>query len=146
MKQLFASKELMKTKFGTKFTNCLMREGKKTQAEKLLRKTLSILGAKHIHLLWLALKNVRPLIEVRTIRVRGANHQVPIPVNSKRSTSLAIKWLINSARKKKGMSTAYLLTDEILLASERRGEAYKRKLQIHKTAVDNRAYQHFRWY
>jgi small subunit ribosomal protein S7 len=91
MKQLFASQELVKTKLGIKFINCLMRKGKKTKAEKLLLKTLSLLGARSVRLLTLALENVRPLIEIRTIRVRGANHQVPIPVSLKRSTSLAIK-------------------------------------------------------
>ena len=145
MRQANISEGLLKSPLGVKFIKCLMRNGKRTQAEKLLLKALSLLGKKPAFVLLKALENIRPLVELRTIRVRGANHQVPIPVSAKRSTCVAIKWIINSARKKRGASIVITLTSEIVSASKRQGEAYKKKLQIHQDAVKNRAYQHYRW-
>jgi len=143
-------KNFLSTKLGIKLIRRLMVDGKKNKAEKILLGTLNLLAESSsenpIVILKSAIRHTKPLIEVRTIRVRGTNYQVPIPIFSKRRTSLAIKWIIENARKKKGNSMKYKLRDEFLLAYKNQGESVKKKINIHKLATANRAYTHFRWF
>jgi small subunit ribosomal protein S7 len=150
IKKNYQIKTFLSTKLGIKITNRLMKDGKKNKAEKIILDTLNLLAESAsenpIIILKSAIKHTKPLIEVRTIRVRGTNYQVPIPIFSKRRTSLAIKWIIENARKKKGNAMRFKLRDELLLASKNQGESVKKKISVHKLASANRAYTHFRWF
>ena len=143
-------KNFLSTKLGVKFINIIMVNGKKQVAEKIILDTLNLLSEvsskNPIVIVKSAIKHTKPLIEVRTIRVRGANYQVPVPIFSKRRTSLAVKWLIQNSRKKGGKAMKYKLRDELLSASNNQGESIKKKITIHKLAAANRAYTHFRWF
>ena len=124
-------KNFLSTKLGVKIINKIMKDGKKNKAEKIILDTLNLLAESSsenpVIIFKSAIKHTKPLIEVRTIRVRGTNYQVPIPIFSKRRTSLAIKWIIESARKKKGNAMKFKLRDELLLASKNQGESIKKK-------------------
>ena len=143
-------KNFLSTKLGMKLIRRLMMDGKKNKAEKILLETLNLLAETSsenpIIILKSAIRHTKPLIEVRTIRVRGTNYQDPIPIFSKRRTSLAIKWIVENARKKKGNDMKYKLRDELLLACRNQGESVKKKINVHKLASANRAYTHFRWF
>lgn len=92
-----------------------------------------------------AVKNVMPQTELRSRRVGGANYQIPIPVKHDRSETLALRWIIESARSKKGKTMAQRLTDEVKMAYKSEGNAIQKKLNTHKMAEANRAFAHFRW-
>jgi small subunit ribosomal protein S7 len=94
-------RKILTTTLGKKFINLLMVNGKKNKAARLLLETLTLLDKNAAHILTTAIKNVKPVLEVRSIRLRGANYQVPIPLMENRRTSLAIKWIIESAKKEK---------------------------------------------
>jgi small subunit ribosomal protein S7 len=140
----------LQTDLGKKIVNRLMKDGKKVKAEKILSDVIILLSKIQpedpIKILKEAIQRVQPLVEVRTIRVRGANYQVPVPVPVKRKTSLSIKWIIESARKKKTGPMKVRLQEEFLLAYQRQGESIKKKIAVHKLASANRAYTHFRWF
>jgi len=138
--------KILTSKLGKKFVNHLMVNGKKNKAEQILLETLTLLDKNAAHILTRAVENVKPLLEVRSIRLRGTNHQVPIPLKQDRRISLGIKWIIESARKKKGKSISGKLKEEILLASKKQGESLKKKIASHKLASAHRAFVHFRWF
>lgn len=92
-----------------------------------------------------AMENVTPLVEVKPRRVGGANYQVPIEVTSLRGTSLAMRWIINAARERKGAPMRSRLAEELLLAYKKEGIAFKKKEDTHRMAESNRAFAHYRW-
>lgn len=132
-----------------KFINSLMWDGKKYLAQRIFYSALKIVESKTnkpgVQVFTLAINNVKPDLEVRPRRVGGAVYQVPMEVRADRKLSLAIKWIIQAAREKKGMPMKERLADELILASEKKGTAYKRKEDTHKMAAANRAFAHFRW-
>ena len=133
----------------TKFINSMMWQGKKSTAEGIFYKALTKLqekgGDEALKLFKKAVENCKPLLEVKTRRVGGANYQVPIEVNPDRRTSLAIRWLVTygRARGEKGMVDK--LTNELLDAANGRGAAMKKKEDIHRMAEANKAFAHYRW-
>ncbi|MCC6639203.1 30S ribosomal protein S7 [Candidatus Falkowbacteria bacterium] len=130
-----------------KFTNYLMSDGKKTTARAVMYDCLDIISNKTkrnpVEVFDIAIKNVGPSLEVRGKRVGGANYQIPYPVRAERRFTLACRWIIEAANKKKGKPMSVRLADEIMLASEEQGEAFKKKLDAHKMAEANRAFAHF---
>jgi len=133
----------------TKFVNSLMWGGKKSTAQGIFYTSMSNLeargGDEALKLFKRAVENCKPLLEVKSRRVGGANYQVPIEVNPERRTSLAIRWLINygRARGEKGMIDK--LTNELLDAANGRGAAMKKKEDVHRMAEANKAFAHYRW-
>ena len=127
-----------------KFINCVMQRGKKELARKIVYGAFEVVKKQTkqdpLEVFHLALKNVMPQMEVRPQRVGGATYQVPREVKPKRATSLAIKWIIQAARSKKGKPMAEKLAQEIILASKEEGEAVKKKINVHKMAQANRAF------
>jgi small subunit ribosomal protein S7 len=142
--------DFLSTPLGKKFVNRLMIGGKKSIAEKIFLQSLVLIQSgsnkNPIQVLMLAILNVKPVVEIRSIRMRGANYQVPIPLQENRRISLAIKWIIESANKKKGNPMKIKLKDEIILASKKQGESVKKKISIHRLANANRAFVHYRWF
>ena len=132
-----------------KFVNSMMWDGKKSTAQSIFYDAMKKLeekgGDEAIKLFKKAVENCKPLLEVKTRRVGGANYQVPIEVNPDRRTSLAIRWLISygRARGEKGMVDK--LTNELLDAANGRGAAMKKKEDVHRMAEANRAFAHYRW-
>ena len=133
----------------TKFVNSLMWDGKKSTAQAIFNTSMTNLeqrgGDEALKLFKKAVENCKPLLEVKSRRVGGANYQVPIEVNPERRTSLAIRWLVNygRARGEKGMIDK--LTNELLDAANGRGAAMKKKEDIHRMAEANKAFAHYRW-
>jgi small subunit ribosomal protein S7 len=133
----------------TKFVNSMMWGGKKSTAQNIFYKSMSNLEAKGgdeaLKLFKKAVENCKPLLEVKTRRVGGANYQVPIEVNPDRRTSLAIRWLVTygRARGEKGMIDK--LSNELLDAANGRGAAMKKKEDVHRMAEANKAFAHYRW-
>jgi len=155
-KKWTASTEIIKpdAKFNSllisKFINCLMWQGKKSVAARIVYDALDIIGTKvkdtpPIQVFETALDNVKPDIEVRSRRVGGANYQVPMPVNNKRRQSLAVRWVLEASRAKKGKPMAERLADEILSAFKREGAAMTTRDNVHKMAEANKAFAHFAW-
>jgi len=126
------------------FINSVMQKGKKELARKIVYGAFEIIKKQTkqdpLEVFHLAFKNVMPQMEVRPQRVGGATYQVPREVKPKRATSLAIKWIIQAARSKKGKPMAEKLAQEIILASKEEGEAVKKKINVHKMAQANRAF------
>ena len=133
----------------TKFTQKMMWDGKKTLAFKLLYKALDILAEKTkkkpLDVFEQAIKNVSPVLEVKSRRIGGANYQVPIEVRGNRKLALATKWILTAARARKGMSFDKALAAELLDAYNGTGVAMKRKEDTHKMAEANKAFAHYRW-
>jgi small subunit ribosomal protein S7 len=133
----------------TKFVNSMMWEGKKSTAQGIFYESMTRLeqkgGDEALKLFKKAVENVKPLLEVKTRRVGGANYQVPVEVNPDRRTSLAIRWIISygRARSEKGMVDK--LTNELLDAANGRGGAMKKKEDVHRMAEANKAFAHYRW-
>ncbi len=140
-------------KFGsqllTKFMNAVMQDGKKSAAEKIIYGALSEIAGKKggsgLDVLEDALDNVRPAVEVKSRRVGGATYQVPVEVRPSRQNALAMRWLIEAARKRGEKSMARKLAGELLDASEKRGTAVKKREDVHRMAEANKAFAHFRW-
>jgi len=130
-----------------KFINYIMRMGKKSVAQSIVYKSLDIISEKTkqdgLSVFNLAMKNVAPSLEVKGRRIGGANYQVPIVVSNERKQVLAFRWIIDSARARKGRAMAEKLADEIISASNNEGEAMKKKINVHKMAESNRAFAHF---
>jgi small subunit ribosomal protein S7 len=132
-----------------KFINCMMWGGKKSVAQSIFYHSLQKLqqkgGDDPLKLFKKAVENCKPVLEVKTRRVGGANYQVPVEVNTDRRTSLAIRWLItySRARGEKGMVDK--LTNELLDAANNRGSAIKKKEDVHRMAEANKAFAHYRW-
>ncbi|WP_263358928.1 30S ribosomal protein S7 [Acidicapsa ligni] len=133
----------------TKFVNSLMWGGKKSTAQGIFYTAMTNLeqrgGDEALKLFKKAVENCKPLLEVKSRRVGGANYQVPIEVNPERRTSLAIRWLITygRARGEKGMIDK--LSNELLDAANGRGAAMKKKEDVHRMAEANKAFAHYRW-
>ena len=140
-------------KFGdivlTKFMNSLMLHGKKSTAESIvygaLDKVEDKLKKSSVDLFHEALENIKPSIEVRSRRVGGATYQVPVEVRPERRQALAIRWLIDSARKRKDKHMSDKIFNELYDAYEKKGSAVKKREDVHKMAESNKAFAHFRW-
>ena len=140
-------------KFGdlivAKFINNLMKNGKKSLAEKIFYKTVKIIESRlkvdnGIEVFKKALDNASPLIEVKSKRIGGATYQVPIEVAPNRRSALAMRWLISYSMSKKGNTMADRLADELILASKGEGSSVKKREETHKMAEANKAFAHFR--
>jgi len=140
-------------KFGSdllaKFINMLMEDGKKSVAERIIYGALEQVaqkkGGEPLDLLGQAMENVRPVVEVKSRRVGGATYQVPIEVRPTRRNSLAMRWLIDAARKRSEKSMALRLAGELMDAADSRGTAVKKKEDTHRMAEANKAFSHYRW-
>ena len=133
----------------TKFINKVMWDGKRTLAEKIVYGALDIIKEKTkedpLKVLQKAVDNVKPLIETRSRRVGGATYQVPVEVLPHRQISVAVRWIVEFARKRSGKSMKEKLAAEILDAYHNRGASVKKREDTHKMAEANRAFAHFRW-
>jgi small subunit ribosomal protein S7 len=133
----------------TKFINSMMWQGKKSTAEGIFYDALGRLqqkgGDEPLKLFKKAVENCKPLLEVKTRRVGGANYQVPVEVNPDRRTSLAIRWLITYARSRAEKGMVDKLSNELLDAANNRGAAIKKKEDVHRMAEANKAFAHYRW-
>ncbi len=140
-------------KFGSlvlaKFINTIMKDGKKSIAEKVVYVALDEIASKKgndgMEVLDAALDNVRPSVEVKSRRVGGATYQVPVEVRASRQNALAMRWLVEAARKRGEKSMALKLAGELMDAAEKRGSAVKKREDTHKMAEANKAFAHFRW-
>ncbi len=133
----------------SRFINTVMWDGKKDTARTIVYDALQIISkdgeVDALETFETAIRNVSPLMEVRSRRVGGANYQVPREVPQQRRVSLAYRWLINAARAKKGKPMAQKLADEIMLAVNNEGSAIKKKDDMHRMADANKAFAHFAW-
>ncbi len=134
----------------SKFINCLMVDGKKATATRVFYDALDQIkkrmpDADPIQVFTDAVNNVKPVVEVRSRRVGGANYQVPMQVRAKRQESLAIRWIIAAIRAKSGRPTYLRLADELMAANRREGEAISKREQTIKMAEANKAFSHFAW-
>ncbi len=132
-----------------KFINMVMEDGKKSVAEHILYGALDQVatkkGGEPLNLLDQAMENVRPVVEVKSRRVGGATYQVPIEVRPSRRNTLAMRWLIDAARKRSEKSMALRLAGELMDAADARGTAVKKKEDTHRMAEANKAFSHYRW-
>ena len=133
-----------------KFVRALMVDGKKNTAEKLIYSSFDKIGKKErekspLEVFKSAIDNVQPQIETRSRRVGGATYQVPVEVSSKRKQALAIRWIINAARKRNENTMIDRLAGELLDASLKRGASIKKNEDTRKMAEANRAFAHYRW-
>jgi len=131
-----------------RFINMVMQSGKKSVAEQIVYGALDAFGEKHaepVALVEKALNNVAPAVEVKSRRVGGATYQVPVEVRSTRRTALAMRWLIDAARKRGENTMPRKLAAELLEASENRGGAVKKREETHRMAEANKAFSHYRW-
>jgi small subunit ribosomal protein S7 len=133
----------------SKFVNCVMSDGKKSTAEQIFYDAMKIIQDKTsddpLKVFKKAVDNVKPVLEVKTRRVGGANYQVPIEVNPNRRTSLSIRWLVGYSRDRKERSMEEKLAAELLDAANNRGTAVKKREDVHKMAEANKAFAHYRW-
>jgi small subunit ribosomal protein S7 len=139
-----------KSKLVSKFINCLMTRGKKSTAQKVFYDAMDVITEKvkeveAIEVFNRAINNVKPLIEVRSKRVGGATYQVPKEVEKKRQLALAIRWIIESAREKKGRPMHMKLAEELSAAFKKEGAAVMKRENVHKMAEANKAFAHFAW-
>jgi len=140
-------------KFGSeklaKFINMVMKSGKKAVAERILYGALDTVlekkGGDPLEILDQALENVAPMVEVKSRRVGGATYQVPIEVRSTRRQALAMRWLVDAARKRGEKSMDLKLAGELMDAAEQRGAAVKKREDTHRMADANKAFAHYRW-
>jgi small subunit ribosomal protein S7 len=140
-------------KFGnvelSKFMNVVMESGKKAVAERIIYGALDQIEKKAnkdpLEIFMVAINNVKPMVEVKSRRVGGANYQVPVEVRPVRRMALAMRWLKDSARKRGEKSMSARLANELLEASEGRGGAMKKRDEVHRMAEANKAFSHFRF-
>ena len=132
-----------------KLINSIMYDGKKITAEKIVYDAIEKIKTKSknepIDIFNEAINNIKPTVEVRSRRVGGATYQVPVEVKSKRAQALAIRWLIDSARKRKDKHMSDKIFNELFDAYENKGAAVKKREDVHKMAESNKAFAHFRW-
>ena len=132
-----------------RFTNVLMRQGKKSVAEGIVQRALEVCQQKTnedgLRIFKRAIDNVRPRVEVKSRRVGGATYQVPVEVRGDRGTALAMRWIIQFARARSGNSMGDRLAGELLDASNDRGEAARKREETHRMAEANKAFSHYRW-
>jgi len=138
-----------KDKILTKFMNRVMLDGKKSVSESIVYNALNIVSdktnKKPIEYFHSALDNVKPALEVRSRRVGGATYQVPMEVRPIRAQALAMKWIVNSARKRNEKTMQERIANELIDAFNNKGNAVKKREDAHKMADANRAFSHFRW-
>ncbi len=129
--------------------NKVLWKGKKETSRRIVYEALEIVekrgGQDAITTLKKAMDNLRPTVEVRSRRVGGSSYQVPVEVRPRRANTLAVRWIVDYARKRRENTMAERLANEILDASTRQGAAFKRKEDIHKMAESNKAFAHYRW-
>lgn len=136
-----------------KFMNMIMNDGKKSVAERIIYGALDRItekgsaaeGGQSLEVLEQALENVKPAVEVKSRRVGGATYQVPIEVRPARRQTLAMRWVIEAARKRSEKSMAHRLAHELMDAADNRGTAVKKKEDTHRMAEANKAFSHYRW-
>jgi len=135
-----------------KFMNMIMNDGKKSVAERIIYGALDRITEKAseadtqaLEVLELALESVKPVVEVKSRRVGGATYQVPIEVRPARRQTLAMRWVIEAARKRSEKSMAHRLAHELIDAADNRGTAVKKKEDTHRMAEANKAFSHYRW-
>jgi small subunit ribosomal protein S7 len=133
----------------TQLVNKILWRGKKSTAERIIYGSLEILGDKTrenpIDILDKCLDNVRPVLEVKSRRVGGANYQVPVEVTPDRANTLALRWIIGFARKRREKTMAERLANEILDGASNTGNSVKKREDLHKMAEANKAFAHYRW-
>lgn len=133
----------------SKFISCMMREGKKSVAERIFYSAMDIVESRTnqpgVNVFKQALANLKPVVEVKSRRVGGATYQVPVEVRPERRTALAMRWLITYARERNEKSMAEKLAAEIIAASKGEGNAIKKKEDTHRMAEANKAFAHYRW-
>lgn len=133
----------------TKFINTVMLDGKKSTAQKIMYGAIANLDARGeeagIDLFDKALENVKPLLEVKSRRVGGATYQVPVEVRAVRRQTLALRWIVDAARKRNERTMVERLANELFEASQERGASFKKKEDMHRMAEANKAFAHYRW-
>jgi small subunit ribosomal protein S7 len=155
-KKFTSSEEMLKpdprfnSKLVSKFINCLMWDGKKAVAMKIVYTAMEEIGKKiketpPLEVFETAMNNVKPFVEVRSRRVGGANYQVPMQVNKKRQQSLAIRWILEACRGAGGRPMHARLADELLAAFKKEGKAMTTRENTHRMAEANKAFAHFAW-
>jgi len=155
-KKFTASEEILapdpryNSKLVSKFINCIMWDGKKAVAQRIVYDAFDIIAKKVkdvpvLELFETAVNNVKPYVEVRSKRVGGANYQVPMQVNKKRQQSLAFRWIISACREAGGRPMADRLADELIAAYHKEGKAINTREQTHRMAEANKAFAHFAW-
>lgn len=141
-------------KFGnvelSKFMNVIMEGGKKAVAERIIYGALDIIGEKQkdkdpLEVFTTAINNVKPIVEVKSRRVGGANYQVPVEVRPVRRLALSMRWIKDAARKRSEKSMAQRLANELIEATEGRGGAMRKRDEVHRMAEANKAFSHFRF-
>ena len=140
---------LHRSKLVQQVINRVMLDGKKSTAERIVYDALAILaertGKEPVEALELSIKSLTPVLEVRSRRVGGATYQVPVEVPARRARTLAVRWLVDFAGRRREKSMAQRLANELSDAAEQQGEAYKRKDDIYRMAQANKAFAHYRW-
>jgi len=136
------------SELASKFINCLMYDGKKSVAQRVFYDAMEIIDekisdAEPIEVFLQAIDNIKPAVEVRSKRVGGATYQVPTPVNPKRQTTLAIRWVLEAIRAKRGRPTHLRLADEVMAAYRREGASMTKRENVHRMAEANKAFAHF---
>ncbi|WP_251358992.1 30S ribosomal protein S7 [Kangiella sp. TOML190] len=154
-RRVVAKREILPDpKFGSemlaKFINILMLDGKKSVAEKIVYGALDIMvekkaGEEPVELFEQGLEKIRPMVEVKSRRVGGSTYQVPVEVRPSRQTALAMRWLVEAARKRSEKSMRERLAGEVMDALEGRGSAVKKREDVHRMAEANKAFSHYRW-
>jgi len=134
----------------TQFINNIIRRGKRRLAERLIYDALTLIGERSggqdaLTVFKKAVDNVKPMLEVKSRRIGGANYQVPSEVTPERRTSLAIRWLIAFSKERSEKSMAEKLANEFMQAAKNEGGAIRKKIDTHKMAEANKAFAHFRW-
>ncbi|MFK8054007.1 MAG: 30S ribosomal protein S7 [Woeseiaceae bacterium] len=141
-----------KSQLLAKFMNMVMNDGKKSVAERIIYGALdrigdrtSVTGEQSLETLEAALENIKPAVEVKSRRVGGATYQVPVEVRPQRRQTLAMRWVIDAARKRSEKTMAHRLAHELMDAADNRGAAVKKKEDVHRMAEANKAFSHYRW-
>lgn len=137
------------SKLAAKFINRVMREGKKSLAERIFYSAFDLIEQRSkqdpLEVFHKAMENVRPIIEVKSRRVGGATYQVPVEVRSERRDALAMRWIINYAKNRSEKTMVQKLAGELLDASQNRGGSVKKREDTHRMAEANKAFAHYRW-
>lgn len=149
----FGRETLPDPKYGSemiaRFINMVMQSGKKSVAERIVYGAMTAIETRSpdspVDVIEKALENVKPLVEVKSRRVGGATYQVPIEVRPNRRSTLAMRWVIDAARKRGEANMPAKLAGELLDASEQRGAAIKKREETHRMAEANKAFSHYRW-